>query len=68
LEARVVDGRNMTETIIVRDAGGFRTFSGWVINRTAEALVLAAVADATGEPVATLIPIDSIVSQIPIAA
>jgi hypothetical protein len=58
----------MTETIIVREADGFRTFSGWVINRTSEALVFAVVADAAGEPVATLIPLASIVSQTPVAA
>ncbi len=57
----------MPETIIVRESDTFRTYSGWVINRTADTLVVAVISG-TGEPVATLIPAAAIVAEVPAAA
>jgi hypothetical protein len=58
----------MTETIIVREFDTFRTYSGWVINRTPETIVLAVISSATGEPVATLISTRAIVAEVAAAA
>ena len=58
----------MAETIIVRELDTFRTYSGWVINRTADTVVVAVISSATGEPVATLIPVAQIVAEVSAAA
>ena len=58
----------MAETIIVREFDTFRTYSGWVINRTADAVVLAVISGAADEPVATLIPTAAIIAEVPNAA
>jgi hypothetical protein len=58
----------MPETIIVRESDMFRTYSGWVINRTADTVVVAVISAASGEPVATLIPAAAIVAEVPAAA
>ena len=58
----------MSETIIVRTPNGFCTYSGWVINRTADVLTLAALSECSAEPVAVLIPLADIVAESPVAA
>jgi hypothetical protein len=71
--AGAADRRFMTETIIVRNGstlGGspFSTYSGWVINRTSDTVVFAAISEFSEEPVAVLIPVDAIISEAPVAA
>ncbi len=58
----------MIETIIVREPTGFRTYAGWVLNRTDEVVVLAAISDVSHEPCAVVIPVDRIVTDVATAA
>jgi hypothetical protein len=58
----------MVETIIVRRGDRFETYSGWVVNRTSDSIVLAAIGGPDREPVATIIALSQIVAGQPVAA
>lgn len=58
----------MIKSVIVGSETGFHTYSGWVVNRTDEYILLAAVSDPTHEPGLLAIPVNQIVSDINVAA
>lgn len=58
----------MVETIIVRQGDGFQTYSGWVVNRSPDMIVFASMTGAGSEPASLMVPIDAIVSEVPVAA
>jgi hypothetical protein len=57
----------MPETVIVRSGDGFRTYSGWVVARTAETLLFAVVGKPGTEPSAVIIPLVDLLTETPAA-